>query len=164
MALIIDIIPLSPEEYGELTVVQMQLLRTAQKKKNEMKKNLDDDIATFHRKLMENGVENSSLYEDKKAALTAEYERQLEIIIEQLEYAMTLNEPIPDDDADKSAPYIVDYTLSYNERYILVRDYYLSIQDPSERLNMYTNDAVARRYLDSYYSALWSLLYKYSME
>ena len=157
-----DIIPVTDKQLSEYTVIQMQLLRTAQKRKNELKQNLDDNIAAFKRMAYSNNMKDSSIINDKTNYLTAVYEREVAIIAEQLEYSLKLNSPTPDGDPDPDVGYIVDYKLSYNERYIIVRDYYLSIPDPVERLSIYEKDEVARKYLDSYYSTLWSLLYNYS--
>ena len=63
---------------------------------------------------------------------------------------------------DEGAGYVVDYSLSYSERYVIVRDYYLAIADPAERMALYTADEVAKRYLDSYYGSLYNVLYTYS--
>ena len=80
---------------------------------------------------------------------------------------MALNEPTNGDDVggeggDESAGYIVDYTLPYNQRYAIVRDYYLSIEDPQERMALYTADEVAKKYLSTYYKTLYDVLYTYS--
>ena len=56
------------------------------------------------------------------------------------------------------APYRVDYSLSYVDRYIIVRDYYLTIPDPRERLEKYRTDMVAFDYLGSYYGTLFNYL------
>ena len=79
-------------------------------------------------------------------------------------YNMSLNEPLPDggEDSDESAGYIVDYSLSYAERYVIVRDYYFAIADSEERMALYRADDVARAYLGAYYSTLYNVLDVYS--
>ena len=62
------------------------------------------------------------------------------------------------DSYSASPGYIVDYELSYLERYILVRDYYLAIEDPAERLVLYRADTVAQSYLGNYYTTLYNYL------
>ena len=141
----------------------MQLLRTAQKKKNQLVHGMENDLEMFRQLLMTNGTNWSTLYRQKQAALQSELDYQVAILKEQLLYSMELNEPYPDADSDQEkVGYIVDYSLSYTDRYNIVRAYYLSIENPVERMNLYANDEVAKRYLGSYYSTLYNVLYMYS--
>lgn len=158
-----DIVNYTEEEIKNLSVIQMQLLRSAQKRKNELYHKLEQDFAMFKKLAYTEGMHDSSLIEDKLAELTAEYEYQVEIIREQLLYAIELNAPIPNQSEEEAnAGYIVDYSLSYTDRYVLVRDYYLAIEDPAERMALYSADDVAKRYLDSYYATLYNVLNMYS--
>lgn len=158
-----DIIELTDEQILNLSTVQMQLLRTAQKNKNQLKYNLESDMAMFEKLLMTNDVNNSSLAAQKRAELEEHYEHELAIIVEQLRYSLARNEPLPDDDNDgkPDAGYIVDYSLSYVDRYRLVRNYYMSIPDPDERLALYAADETAKDYLSSYYTSLFDVLASY---
>lgn len=158
-----DIINVTEEELKKFTAVQMQLLRNAQKNKNELTHKYNAEVALFKKLAYTNDMKESSLLNQKKAELTAELNYQVEIIAEQLEYALKLNEPYPDDPSgSEDAGYMVDYSLTYNERYRIVRDYYLAIENPAERMALYTVDDVAKRYLSSYYSTLYDVLYSYS--
>lgn len=158
-----DIISVTDEYLDSLSTVQMQLLRTAQKNKNSLKHKMEQDLALFKKLLYTNGMAVSSLYAQKKTELEEEFDYQVDILVEQLLYALEMNEPYPDSgEYDDSTGYIVDYTLSYTERYIIVRDYYLAIEDPAERMSLYTNDEVAKKYLGSYYTTLYNVLYTYS--
>lgn len=162
--MIFDIVTYTDDELSKLSDVQTQLLRNAQKKKNELQHKMESDLVLFKKLLYTDNMENSTLYEHKQAELQAEFEYQVEILREQLLYAMELNEPFPDQDKEQEqAGYIVDYSLSYTDRYALVREYYLAIQDPVERMNLYTADDVARRYLGNYYTTLYNVLYTYSL-
>ena len=154
-----DIIELTPEELSNFTSVQMQLLRSAQKNKNTLRENMDRDLRLFKSLLLTDDVFNSSLYAQKRAELEREFDFKT---AEQLRYNLSLSEPYDPDDNDDEAGYIVDYTLSYNERYRIVRDYYLSITDPAERMALYSADDTARKYLGSYYASLYNVLYSYS--
>lgn len=156
-----DIIVVTEDELKEYSSVQMQLLRTAQKKKDELQHRMESDLAMFKKAVYTDGMKNSTLYEQKKAELQAEFDYRVDILREQLVYSLELNEPFPD--GDESAGYIVDYSLSYTERYNIVKQYYLSIDDTTERMHLYLNDDVARRYLGSYYTTLYNVLYTYSM-
>ncbi len=141
----------------------MQLLRTAQKKKNELIHKKAQDKALFKRLFMTNGTINSTLYSDKCREIEAEYAYQLEIIIEQLNYSLSANSLTDDGGITEETGYLVDYNLSYTDRYKIVREYYMAIPDPQERLALYEKDEVAKNYLGSYYSTLYNVLYSYSL-
>ena len=158
-----DIIEISENTLKQLSTIQMQLLRTAQKKKNELKYKMEQDLALFKKLVYTDGMKESSLMQQKREELEEQFNYEVEILAEQLEYAMSLNEPYPDwDDENAAAGYIVDYNLSYTDRYIIVRDYYLAISDPSERMALYSADEVAKRYLGTYYETLYNVLSTYS--
>ncbi|MCD8372630.1 MAG: hypothetical protein LUD27_04950 [Clostridia bacterium] len=166
MSLDFDIIDLSEEEVEALSVVQQKLVRTAQKTKNELTHSLEQDKQAYFDILVSARMLNSSLYEDKCAELEAECDREVEILREQLIFNLALNEPTTDDElggdgGDESEGYVVDYSLTYLERYIIVRDYYLAIEDADERMALYTADTVAMLYLGKYYTTLYNVLSQY---
>lgn len=162
-----DIIDITPEEIEKLSVVHMKMLRTAQQKKDELCRKADKDTEMFRAIVLTAGMKNSTLLKAKQAELKAELDYQVAVLADNLIYNMSLNEPsgggdIGGGDGDEGAGYIVDYTLSYNERYVIVRDYYLSILDPDERMALYAADETAKKYLSSYYTTLYNVLYTYS--
>ncbi|MDE6442554.1 MAG: hypothetical protein K2L12_07395 [Clostridia bacterium] len=164
-----DIIPITQTELKSLTVVQTKMLRTAQQKKDELYRKAEKELASFSEIIMGSGMVNSSLYEAKKTELENECKYQSDILADNLIYNMSLNEPTTGDDiggdgneTGEQTGYIVDYSLSYNERYVIVRNYYLSIQDRNERMSLYMADDTAKKYLASYYSTLYDVLYTYS--
>lgn len=158
-----DIISITEEEYEALTTVQKKLVRTAQKSKNKLEHEMEQELLEFKKLLLADNMYNSSLYAAKQAELQGEIDYEVAVLAEQLEFNMALNEPTTDDETgneggDESAGYIVDYELSYLERYIIVRDYYLAIEDSSERMALYAADTTAQAYLGSYYSTLYDYL------
>ncbi len=157
-----DIIDITEEETEMLSTIQLKLLRTAQQNKNALYHRMEQELTAYYCMCNTNNVYMSSLYQDKKAELEAEYEYQVGILREQLIFNMSLNEPTDGDEVGDSgmddSAYIVDYTLSYLERYIIVRDYYLSIEDPAERLALFAADETAQDYLGSYYTGLYDYL------
>ena len=58
---------------------------------------MEQELELFKKLVLTDGMKNSSLYEGKRVGLEAEYNRELDIIVEQLKYALKLNEPLPDD-------------------------------------------------------------------
>lgn len=161
-----DILDISEEEAQNLETVQLKLLRTAQQKKNELSHKLGTQLDEYKLLLHANGAFQSSLYECFKNDLTAEYNRQVEILREQLVFNMSLKEPTHDgetgDSGNDTSGYIVDYELSYIERYIQVRDYYMAIEDPAERLALYAADEVAIKYLGTYYNTLYNYFLQFT--
>lgn len=161
-----DIIDISQEEAEQLETVQLKLLRTAQQKKNELTQKLKVQLAEYKAITYSNGAHLSSLYEEFEKEATAEYDRQVEVLREQLIFNMSLKEPTHDgetgDSGNDNTGYLVDYELSYIERYVQVRDYYLAIPDPDERLALYRADEVAMKYLGSYYNYLYDYLLQFT--
>ena len=157
-----DIIEIGETEFYELNVVQQKLIRTAQQKKDELSHKMEKELAAYKQLLYSNGMINSSLYADMEKELSGEFDYQVEILREQLIYNLTIKQPTNDgetgDSGSDNSSYPVDYELSYLERYVLVRDYYLTIEDPVERLNLFAADSVAMEYLGSYYNSLFNYL------
>ena len=162
-----DIIDITEAEVKKLDSVRLKLLRTAQQKKNELYHKLENELAEQKRLIYSNGMGNSTLYSQISAELTAEYEYQVEIVREQLNFSMSLGEPTLGHEMGPTGNngtngYIVNYELSYMERYIEVRDYYLTIEDPNERIQILRQDQVARQYLGSYYNTLFNYLVQFT--
>ena len=161
-----DIIELSSAEIAALQTVQLKLLRTAQQKKNELEHKLGQELAEFKRLTFTAGMESSSVYGDYETRLREEYEYQVEILREQLLFNMSLREPTNGGETGGSGSdntgYLVDYELSYMERYIEVRDYYMAIEDPDERVALLAADEVAQNYLGSYYNTLFNYLVSFT--
>ncbi len=164
-----DIIEITDEEVENLSVVQLKLLRTAQQKKDALEHKLKDQLREYRLTFATSGRKMSTLYDAMEFDLYQEFNYQVEILREQLVFSMSLREPTADDETgDKGelggedVGYVVDYRLSYLERYVAVRDYYLSIENADERLALYAKDQVARKYLDTYYTHLFDYLYSFT--
>ena len=165
--MLFDIIEITDEELKALSVVQMKMLRTAQQKKDELERKADKELKMYMLAALNSGMKNSTLIAHKERELKDELQFQTAVLVDNLIYNMSLNEPTGGGDTggeggDESAGYIVDYNLSYNERYVIVRDFYLAIPDTDERLALYGADEIAKKYLSSYYSTLYSVLATYS--
>lgn len=157
-----DVIDITQDEVDELTVIQQKLIRTAQQKKNSLKEKLEEELEELKLMISTNNVKNSTIYEQTAASLKADYESELAVLVEQLQYNLSIREPTTDDDTGDSGTddtgYMVDYELTYIERYIMVRDYYLTIEDANERVALLQADTVAQDYLGTYYNVLFDYL------
>lgn len=163
-----DIIDITEAEVKTMETVRLKLLRTAQQKKNELYHKLENELAEHKRLMYSNGMENSTLYAQISAELTAEYEYQVEILREQLLFNMSLGEPTTGGETGgtgmDNTGYLVNYELSYMERYVQVRDYYLTIEDPNERIALLRDDEVAIQYLGTFYNTLFNYLIQFTYE
>ena len=163
--MLFDIIDISEDELEELNVAQMKLLRTAQRNKNELILKEKKELEKFRLKLLGAEMKNSSLYDDKKAELDGELNYRCAQLADDLIYNMSVckTEENDSDNPDGKGPtgYLVDYSLSYSERYVLVRDYYLTFKDVDERMRKFAADEIAKIYLGTYYNALYNILATY---
>ena len=161
-----DIIEITEAEVENLATIRLKLLRTAQQKKNELYHKLQSTLGEQKRLIYSNGMKDSSLLEQITAELTAEYNYQVEILKEQLLFNMSMGEPTTGDETGGSSGdeygYVVDFELSYMERYIVVRNYYLTIEDPNERVALLREDKMAKAYLGSYYDTLLNYLLQFT--
>lgn len=153
-----DIIELKAGEYANFTVAQRRTLRTAQKKKNELLRKAEKELEDYRLKLLTAGMKFSTLYDEKKTELDREVGIQLEILIDDLKFDLNKDKYMSGGSGvGGDVGYLVDYSLSYSERYTIVRDYYLGISK-DERLKRYDTDETAKQYLGSYYEVLFTVL------
>lgn len=155
-----NIIEISDDYYANLSVYQRQELRAAQKKKNELERKAQKEIALFRRKLYTNAIQNSSLITQKTNEISEELEYQIGVLKEQLMYSLSLDGSFMGS-GNANVEYLVDYSLSYTDRYVIVREYYMAIPDPQRRVELYLEDDVAKQYLGKYYNSLYNVLLTY---
>ncbi len=141
-----DIIDIPQEEYGRLSSAQIKLLRAAQGKKNTLTREAD-----------------STLTGDARTEIYARLDYDVAVLADNLIYDMSL---VPSEEPPPATGdgYVVDYTLSYSARYVAVRNYYMTIEDPKQRLALFAADETAKKYLAGYYSALYNVLSAYAGE
>lgn len=164
--MLFDIIDIPKDELESLSVAQMKLLRTAQRNKDEIEHKAKEELEKFRMKLLASGMKNSTLLEDMRDAIDSETNRKCAILADNLIYEMSVCNKSDNDDSGNGGGsyetgYLVDYSLSYSERYVIVRDYYLQFTDVKERMAKYSADEVAKKYLGSYYGTLYNILATY---
>lgn len=160
-----DIIEISQEELAKLKPAQMTLLRKAQQKKDALVKNYDEEYRKYEEKLYSVGIRNSSLSMGFLSELYDDVYTKIDTLADNLVYEMSLidlKDSGEDNKGDTSTTgYLVDYSLSYNERYVIVRNYYLAIKDRDVRMAKYGKDETAKKYLGTYYNTLYNILATY---
>ena len=168
--MVYDIIDMTEEEFAALSSVQLRLLRTAQVAKNELLNKLEDSIENAKTLFLAKGTIRSSIYVNFIAKLREDTAEAIAELADKLRFNLDQSAYEPDGGGDVTDPdpgedgengYIVDYRLSYVDRYVIVRDYYLSITDRDERIALYEQDEVAKKYLQNYYATLYDVLLRY---
>lgn len=139
------------------------MLRSAQLKKNELVKKADDELEMYRAAVLGAGMKESSLIAQKSKYINDRLAYDTAIIADNLLYNIALNEPTPDNPTeDLPDGYVVDYSLKFAERYVVVRNYYMKISNPQERLTLYLADETAKSYLSGYYYTLKEVLQMYA--
>jgi len=153
----IDIISYSDAQYARMTETQLLEVREAQLQKDRLTDQLEEDKRKQKYRLLKNGVFRSCLYEQICETLDRRYIVEVERIRDRiLFYLRFVMKP---EEEGESAPYEVDYSLEYVDRFDIVKAYYLeAYTDPKERLEAYWADSVAKDYLGEYYMTLYDYL------
>ena len=147
----IDIISYTDKQFASMTTEQILEVRKAQEKKNKLEKKLAQSLQEAEKWHIEKGTYHSTPYQKSVEKLQAECEREVENVREALlfflRYASVSN---------ANVGYVVDYSLTYLEREIIVRDYYLATYtNATERFETFKADKVALQYLGERYASLY---------
>ena len=164
--MLFDIIEISEEELAKLKPAQMTLLRKAQQKQDELILNVQKKEIEYEEKLLTAGLVSSSVYMGILSEINGELNSRIATLADNLIYSMSLLDIKDEDKEDNkgesgSTGYLVDYSLSYNQRYVIVRNYYLAIEDRDVRMAKYGKDETAKKYLGTYYNTLYNILATY---
>lgn len=160
----IDIVDLTDPEYSDLNAVQMAMVRTAQVKKNEILAKADEEKAEISRRLVANNFARSYVQVMANARITTAANAQIQALKEDLDYQLAYE--ALESEGNENGPYRYpenpNYNLMPSQRFLVVREYYMSVtDDPDARLQAYTVDTLARSYLGEYYITLYDLLASY---
>ena len=152
----------------ELNAAAQKLIEEANTESAAALASYEEDCLRMRFRLLERGTYRSSILSDALHELRADYDAQVLRIQKELDESLEAlyaeaQEPEepggeePDDD-EPDAPYEVDGSLPMRDRYIAVKNYYLSIPDAAEALELLRDDDVAKEYLGTYYNYLEQLL------
>lgn len=151
----IDIINYTDEQYALLTVEQLKEVRSAQVKKDKLEIKMEEELQEAKDDLIRKGIYNSGLYLLIKNKLKAEYEEQVELIRDGLQFYLKYS--MQPEGTTWDAPYTVNFALSYEARLTVVRNYYDSTyENAAERFEAFQEDVFAPRYLGELYASLYA--------
>ena len=157
----IDIISYTEEQFAGLTEKQLQEIREVQAEKDLLFAKLEKAKEKEYFRVLRNATMRSGIYEQACERLEAEYEAEVERLRNGLIFYLQYTCRGNDTSADE-APYMVNYARAYEQRYVIVRDYYMSAYtNASERFESFRLDTIARSYLGEYYATLSDYLRAY---
>ncbi len=149
----IDIISYTDEQFAALTEEQILEIESVQLKKNRLTERLKEEKRKEKFKLLKAGVFRSGIWEKICTALDESYNQELENLRDGLLFYLRF--------ASKTAgtaPYPLDYSLTYEQRLDAVREYYNSAySSPREKFDAFRADKAAVNYLGEYYAPLYEL-------
>lgn len=162
--MVIDIIDLNDPKYADLTSLQMSMVRTAQAQKDEVLSKAEKKKTERLIALLDRNIARSSMREREAAEIDAAAESEIAVIREDLLYRLAYEELYADGNEQGAYRYPENpnYNLSYPQRFLAVRDYYMHVTtEPNARLKAFSMDTLARSYLGDYYQTLYDLLASY---
>lgn len=155
--MIIDIMEYSEEQLAKMTHLQRMRVFEAQERKNRLYKQFLKQLRRERDNLIENGIFYSEIFNKIKQKMESEFNESVDAIRERLMHLIAKDAHAGD---ANGVPYTVDYTLSYEDRYIVVRDYYLNTYtDAIARYNIFLTDVFAATYVGDMYGILYDYMY-----
>ena len=160
----IDIVDLTDPKYRSLSPVQLAMVRAAQAKKNKIVSEAESKKRELFLFMLGNNTVRSTALRDAIADIEAQAERDIAVVKADLDYQLAY-EAIGSE-GNENGPYRYpqnpNYNLSYSERFLVVRNYYMEVtSDPHARVEAFGMDTLARSYLGEYYQTLYDLLLSY---
>ena len=162
--MVIDIVDLTSDQYKNLSPVQLAMVRAAQGKKDKIVAEAEKDRNEIKYFMVANGVARSTALRDAVKAINDKKNKDIETVKSDLDYQLAYESL--GSEGNENGPYRYpqnpNYNLSYSERFLVVRQYYMDVtSDPNARLKAYAGDTLARSYLGEFYQTLYELLLSY---
>ncbi|MBQ8374916.1 MAG: hypothetical protein IJX98_05005 [Clostridia bacterium] len=153
----IDIIQYTSEQLAALTTEQIIEVKRVQLSKNRLTRNLEEKKRAAKYKLVKAGVFRSQIWEQICLEFEQSYTQEIDNLREGLLFYLHYGDQTS---SGESNPYPLDYSLSVEERAIVVRDYYNgAYTDPQERYEAFLADKAAKSYVGEMYGALVDYFY-----
>ncbi len=160
----IDIVDLTSDKYKNLNSLQLAMVRAAQAEKDKVTAAAANEKQKLINKLVQHNTVRSTLFEAENSRIDAETEYKLEWIRADLDHQLAYEnlQSSGNEAGVYSYPSNPNYHLSYSERFLVVRNYYMNrTSDPNARLKAFGMDTLAREYLGEYYQTLYDLFASY---
>lgn len=161
----IDIVDLTSSQYSDLSAVQLAMVRAAQTKKNEILATAAEEKKQLFYMMLANNAVRSTALKNEQEYIDAQAQAKIEVLKSDLDYQLAY-EALGSEGNDKGPyryPENPNYNLSYSQRFLVVRNYYMGVtSDPDARLTAYSMDTLAREYLGEFYATLYDLLASYT--
>ncbi len=160
----IDIIDLTDPDYADLDPVQLSMVRTAQTKKNNIVAKADAAVKELFYLLLGKDNVRSHVRTREETRIREQEEADIDAVredlLQQLAYQSLGSE------GNELGPYRYpenpNYNLTYSQRFLVVRDYYMHVTtNPEARLEAFGMDSLARTYLGEFYQTLYEQLASY---
>ncbi len=158
----IDIINYTEEQFAALSTEKLEEIRSAQLKKNKLTAALEERLREEKQKLVDKGAYPSDVWGKIESKLQAEYASEVQILREGLLFFLHY---VAEDESNKNTtvegvPYTVDYSLSEEERMLIVKEYYeTTYSDPVERYAAFKADTFVKVYIGELYLPLHDYFY-----
>ena len=160
----IDIISFTDLQFSCLTPEQLLEVKDAQRRKNDLNEECEERLLQEKNRLVRNGIFQSSRYALLEEKLREEYRAKVDVVRDGLLFYLryTLRFDIGGE-SDFEAPYKVDYSLSYEDRLMIVKPYYEeNYTNAQERFDAFCEDTVAPHYLGELYKPLYDYFLSYT--
>lgn len=149
----IDIIAFTDEQIAGLSPEQVEEIRNAQLKKNRLTEALEKNKEKEKYKLVKRGIYRSGIFQKICESLENSYQRDVEDIREGLLFYLRFTSK---SEGQTDAPYEVNYSFTYEERYNVVKGYYdNAFPTDLERFEKFAKDKIAVGYLGEYHAVLY---------
>lgn len=156
----IDIISYTDEQFAVLTEEQLKQVREAQMKKNKLTAKLEKDKEKEKFRLVKQGIFLSSIWDLYCQKLKAAYDAEVDEVREALLFYLRFSTK---EEQESQSPYTVDYALTIEERYAIVKQYYeTAYTDATERYGAFLSDPIAKTYLGELYATLHDYFYRWA--
>jgi len=157
--MVIDVISFTDEQFASLSEEQILEVKSVQLKVNKLRVQAEELTRKMKFKLLKNGVGRSSALAEYELRETKRIEQEIDALREGLLFYLRF--AAKPETGGTQPPYTVDYSLTYEERYEIVKAYYdATYTNAGERYQALRADEVAKVYLGELYLTLHDL-YKY---